>query len=442
MEKKYQVFLSSTYRDLVEERESIIKAVLELYHIPIGMEMFSAEDEDQWEIIRRTIEVSDYYILVLGFRYGSKTSDGISFTHKEYNYALEKKIPVLAFLMNDTVALSGDKRDDDLTDIKEFRNIVLTNSKMAQFWDTKDQLIKNVSVSLMKQIMQKPAIGWIRGDNTVVSESLSNELSVLSRENRELREKIKLLESKIEIKKPDIKLSINHPSIDDKFNSFVKANMPDELNINNIDQHLLEFISEEDIDFYNSKIPDKLALEQFNIESEKYFKIENYSTALRIEVSNIGTAKANNIFIELTFPPEILIYKTDKKPKQPESPLPFDPLTRARARYQKKQDDLNPRKSPSIYDTISRSRYGLTATNNFVNADILRSTTPANDLFYTLLRDNTITIKIDNLIHTRYRTFSDEYMIVPLNTGKHIVRADIICEEYTQLETVTIELQI
>ncbi len=88
---KYQVFLSSTYSDLVEERDSIIKAILEMYHIPIGMEMFSAEDEDQWEIIRRTIEVSDYYILVLGLRYGSKTSEGISFTQKEYEYALEKK---------------------------------------------------------------------------------------------------------------------------------------------------------------------------------------------------------------------------------------------------------------------------------------------------------------------------------------------------------------
>lgn len=87
---KYQVFLSSTYSDLAEERESIIKAILEMYHIPIGMEMFSAEDEDQWEIIRRTIEVSDYYILVLGLRYGSKTSDGISFTQKEYEYALER----------------------------------------------------------------------------------------------------------------------------------------------------------------------------------------------------------------------------------------------------------------------------------------------------------------------------------------------------------------
>ncbi|HFT1166198.1 TPA: DUF4062 domain-containing protein, partial [Klebsiella pneumoniae] len=161
---KYQVFLSSTYSDLAEERESIIKAILEMYHIPIGMEMFSAEDEDQWEIIRRTIEVSDYYILVLGLRYGSKTSAGISFTQKEYEYALERKIPILAFVMKDNVPLPIDRRDDDLSEINGFRELVLRNSKMAQFWETKDQLIKSVSISLMKQIMQKPGIGWIRGD--------------------------------------------------------------------------------------------------------------------------------------------------------------------------------------------------------------------------------------------------------------------------------------
>ncbi len=438
MEKKYQVFLSSTYTDLVEERESIIKAVLELYHIPIGMEMFSAEDEDQWEIIRRTIEVSDYYILVLGLRYGSKTSDGISFTHKEYNYALEKKIPILAFLMNDTVALPGNKRDNDLNDITGFRNTVLTNSKMAQFWETKDQLIKQVSISLMKQIMQKPGIGWIRGDNSVVSESLSNELSTLSKENRELREKITLFESRVEIKKPDIGLSINHPYFDEKFNSFEKVIMPKELNINDIDPHLLEFISEEDIELYNSRIPDELELEQFNIESEKHLKIENYSTLLSVNVSNLGTAKANNIIIDLTFPPEILIYKVDNKPKEPESPLPFDPLTRAKMRYQEKQDNLNFQKSLSIFNPASM--HGLIGRSDFIRPDTYRIPKPANALFYTLLRDNVITIKIDNLIHTRSITFSDEYMIVPLSTGKYIVQAEIICEEYTQLETVTIEL--
>src|SRR5690606_23733043 len=121
---------------------------------PTGSEMSSAEDEDQWEIIRRTIEVSEYYVLVLGLRYGSKTSEGISCTQKEYEYALEKNIPILAFVMRDTVSLAKDKRDDDLSETNKFRELVLTSSKMAQFGETKDQLIKNVSISLMKQIMQ------------------------------------------------------------------------------------------------------------------------------------------------------------------------------------------------------------------------------------------------------------------------------------------------
>lgn len=273
--KKYQVFLSSTYTDLVHERESIIKAILEMYHIPIGMEMFSAEDEDQWEIIRRTIEVSDYYILILGLRYGSKTSDGISFTQKEYEYALEKKIPILAFVMDDNVSLSKDKRDGDLSDIIKFRKLVLTNSKMAQFWKTKDQLIKNVSISLMKQIMQKPGVGWIRGDTANAGEALSKKLSALSKENRELRERVAELESKVSLKVPKIELDITQPVIDDHFDSYKRVVLPNTLSMCDVDDHLLEYISEKDIEKYNNEIPSHEELDEYNSKCEKIFRIKS-----------------------------------------------------------------------------------------------------------------------------------------------------------------------
>ncbi len=165
--KKYQIFISSTYEDLKEEREEVIKTILKSYNIPIGMEMFNAEDEEQWEIIKRTIDSSDYYILILGLRYGSITSDGISFTQKEYEYALEKGIPILAFILNENVSLPKNKRDDDLTKINNFRNIVLKNSKMSDFWKDKNELSKNISLALMNQINQKPAIGWIRGNQQI-----------------------------------------------------------------------------------------------------------------------------------------------------------------------------------------------------------------------------------------------------------------------------------
>jgi Domain of unknown function (DUF4062) len=80
--KKYQIFVSSTYTDLKDFRDVVIKAILEMGHIPVGMEMFSAADEEQWAVIRRNIEQTDYYIVIAANRYGSRTPDGISYTEK------------------------------------------------------------------------------------------------------------------------------------------------------------------------------------------------------------------------------------------------------------------------------------------------------------------------------------------------------------------------
>ena len=45
MNVKYQIFVSSTYEDLKDERAEVIKACLNMGHIPVGMEMFNAADE-------------------------------------------------------------------------------------------------------------------------------------------------------------------------------------------------------------------------------------------------------------------------------------------------------------------------------------------------------------------------------------------------------------
>ena len=91
MEKKYQIFISSTYKDLIEARSKVRDAILSMMHFPVGMEMFNAADEEQWEIIQETIDSSDYYVLILGQRYGSVIESGsdagISYTEKEFRYS-------------------------------------------------------------------------------------------------------------------------------------------------------------------------------------------------------------------------------------------------------------------------------------------------------------------------------------------------------------------
>src|SRR5687768_12828918 len=87
MERRYQVFVSSTYTDLIEERREVIQALLELDCLPAGMELFPAANEDQWTLIKEVIDRTDYYVVIVGGRYGSTTPEGISYTEQEYEYA-------------------------------------------------------------------------------------------------------------------------------------------------------------------------------------------------------------------------------------------------------------------------------------------------------------------------------------------------------------------
>ena len=111
MEKKYQIFISSTYQDLIEERRKVQDTILSMNHFPVGMEMFSADDDEQWEVIKRTIDTSDYYVLIIGNRYGSviETGEdaGISYTEKEFRYAVSIGIPVHTFLISEEASLKA-----------------------------------------------------------------------------------------------------------------------------------------------------------------------------------------------------------------------------------------------------------------------------------------------------------------------------------------------
>ncbi|PBO90032.1 hypothetical protein CI711_19850 [Shigella boydii] len=47
MNRKFQVFISSTFTDLIEERQAAVSAILTAGHIPAGMELFKPGDRSQ-----------------------------------------------------------------------------------------------------------------------------------------------------------------------------------------------------------------------------------------------------------------------------------------------------------------------------------------------------------------------------------------------------------
>jgi hypothetical protein len=93
---RYQIFVSSTFKDLQEERQAVLNAVLKLNQFPAGMEIFPAVNDTAWEHIEKVIELSDYYVLIIGGKYGSiEAESGISYTEKEYDFAVSKNIHVI-----------------------------------------------------------------------------------------------------------------------------------------------------------------------------------------------------------------------------------------------------------------------------------------------------------------------------------------------------------
>jgi len=209
MDKKYQIFISSTYDDLQDEREQAIKAVLEMGHIPVGMEMFSAGDEEQWKLIARQIEASDYYVLIIGHRYGSETQDGISYTEKEYDYAIEMGVPTLGFVIDNEApwpASRVDKAQKKKKKLDNFKSKV--KKKLVQFWVNKDDLHGKISISLIKTMSANPRVGWVRSDEAIGVE-VTKELTRLSNENSKLRDEINRLKKIAEERTDEVRNVVN-----------------------------------------------------------------------------------------------------------------------------------------------------------------------------------------------------------------------------------------
>jgi len=186
MRSKYQIFVSSTFTDLKVERDLVIKAILEMGHIPVGMEMFSAGDEEQWKLIKKQIDDCDYYVVIAAFRYGSMDGE-ISYTEKEYDYATQIGVPTLGFIIDDTVSWPADKVDKEASKVNKLNDFKSKiKRKIVGFWTTKEDLYGKVSISLMKQFATNPRAGWVRANEYTGPEVLS-EISRLSKENSDLR---------------------------------------------------------------------------------------------------------------------------------------------------------------------------------------------------------------------------------------------------------------
>jgi hypothetical protein len=173
--RRYQAFVSSTYIDLRSERQKVLHTLLELGCFPAGMEFFPADNVQSWEHVAQVIDDSDFYILIIGGRYGSVDEDGLSFTEREYDYAKAHGKHVLAFLHaepGDIPAKFTEINPRLRKRLVAFRDRVQSDY-LCRKWHHADELATQVTLAVTHALRTTTASGWIKGSTDVRTVSRS-----------------------------------------------------------------------------------------------------------------------------------------------------------------------------------------------------------------------------------------------------------------------------
>lgn len=188
MKRKLQVFVSSTFNDLIEERQAAVAAILKAGHIPAGMELFTAGDRSQLETIKKWIDESDAYMLILGGRYGSiEPGSGVSYTELEYDYAQQQGKSLFTVVIKEDALEEKVKRcgtsvieQNDPRALKLFRDKVLSN--VSSFFADEKDIKLCVHESLADLRDNQSVVGWVSAADVEDTKPLHEEIARLRNE--------------------------------------------------------------------------------------------------------------------------------------------------------------------------------------------------------------------------------------------------------------------
>ena len=135
----------------------------------------------------------------------------MSYTEKEFKYAVKNKIPVLAFLQKDFKShlVNADVDKELMKKLEEFRGKVEKSGRIVKYWDSAQELGSMVLMSLQNAFDLNKRPGWVRADPNDISpeeamkiaKDLKNEVKKMKATNASLQDdrsyKIKNVEFKM-----------------------------------------------------------------------------------------------------------------------------------------------------------------------------------------------------------------------------------------------------
>ena len=168
VKKVYSAFISSAFASLQDERKLVIDVLLDFRILPISMEHFTVSTSGEFSDLQDLIDDSDFFIMLMGSRYGSCDKDGVSWTEKEYRYARAKDKPTIVLICDELASLldvdEATLTEDQRKQVQFCKSISFARKIDSQFD------IKTILLQFFHTYPFTKCIGWTRIDNLELDE--------------------------------------------------------------------------------------------------------------------------------------------------------------------------------------------------------------------------------------------------------------------------------
>ncbi len=160
MSRSLRVFVSSTMKDLANERDAVCRRLREFNLEPVNAEGWLPIGNSSWARIAEEIESSHVLLLLLGERYGwippdgPKSDAGLSVTHLEYREACRLGLPIIPF--QKTLSYDTERNSDDACRRDKFRTEVgeWNKGRFIGKFELAHDLAENAAQSLLQLLME------------------------------------------------------------------------------------------------------------------------------------------------------------------------------------------------------------------------------------------------------------------------------------------------
>lgn len=185
IDKRYHVFISTTGADMQPERSVLAQTLASLGFFSWGLETRTPLTT---AFARRQIDDCDYFVLLLGSRYGDLSASGVSYVHLEYIYAITKQKPILVIMHESPDSRSPEVQEPTKEGQRKFedfrRQLQRERDMVVTFREPRE--LEVILRHAMPQLTQRyPSLGWVR-PNDAPMQALQLENEKLKQKNAQL----------------------------------------------------------------------------------------------------------------------------------------------------------------------------------------------------------------------------------------------------------------